>query len=98
MKNLRPYLLGAIMVAAPAIAWTQSRLGTTPPQSLRQSAANAVGESSSASSANQDPSFQTEAINLWTENFSSNPSSRGWLNYGFRGINTGNTPDTNGVW
>ena len=98
MKNLRPYLLGAIMVAAPAIAWTQSRLGTTPPQSLRQSAANAVGESSSASSANQDPSFQTEAINLWTENFSSNPNSRGWLNYGFRGINTGNTPDTNGVW
>ncbi|MFN6225275.1 MAG: hypothetical protein ACK4ZC_00915, partial [Bacteroidota bacterium] len=102
MKNLSSYLLGTLMLVAPATGWTQSRLSSTPPPSLRQSAESGLGESSTTSSAtvvNPDPSFQTEAINIWSENFGgSNPSTRGWLNYGFRGINTGNTPDTNGVW
>lgn len=47
---------------------------------------------------NRNSIYQPEAINIWAEDFNSDPINRGWLNYGFRGINTGNTPDTNGVW
>ncbi len=67
----------------------------------RQAASIGMEESyviSTANVVNRSPIFQTEAINIWTENFSSDPNSRGWMNYGFRGINSGNTPDTNGVW
>jgi hypothetical protein len=35
---------------------------------------------------------------VWSENFSNNPTSNGWLNIGFRGINATAVPDTVGVW
>jgi hypothetical protein len=101
MKNLRSLILGSILMVAPATLWAQSKLSPHPLPSLRQSAAEEVGGISFVQNSNAGTSgtaFQTEAINIWTENFASNPNSRGWMNYGFRGINTGNTPDTNGVW
>ncbi|MFZ9969425.1 MAG: hypothetical protein ACO3GL_06490, partial [Bacteroidia bacterium] len=100
MKNLRSLILGSILMVAPATVWAQSKLSPHPLPSLRQSAAEEVGGTSFVQNGNAGTSgtaFQTEAINIWTENFGSNPNSRGWMNYGFRGINTGNTPDTNGV-
>jgi len=101
MKNLRSMFFWSMMLVAPATSWAQSRLSSHPLPSLRQSAAMEVGGTASAISGTAGSSgatFQTEAINIWSENFGSNPNSRGWMNYGFRGINTGNTPDTNGVW
>ena len=35
---------------------------------------------------------------VWSENFSNNPTSTGWLNIGFRGTNFTAIPDTVGVW
>ncbi|MFM8513717.1 MAG: hypothetical protein ACKOBI_08265, partial [Bacteroidota bacterium] len=60
--------------------------------------ANALNNSGSPSPNGANPSFQTEAVNIWSENFGSNPNTNGWMNYGFRGINTGSTPDTMGIW
>lgn len=60
--------------------------------------ANSLNNSGSPSLNGGDPSFQTEAVNIWSENFGSNPNTNGWMNYGFRGINTGSTPDTMGIW
>ena len=60
--------------------------------------ANALNNAGSPSLNGVNPSFQTEAVNIWSENFGSNPNTTGWTNYGFRGINTGATPDTTGIW
>lgn len=60
--------------------------------------ANSLNNSGSPSLNGGNPSFQTEAVNIWSENFGSNPNTNGWMNYGFRGINTGSIPDTMGIW
>jgi hypothetical protein len=60
--------------------------------------AGAAGNSGTPSHSGVNTSFQTEAVNIWTENFGANPATTGWMNYGFRSNNTGSTPDTNGVW
>ena len=60
----------------------------------------------------QDPSSRTisaPALNtgsvrpdavttVWSENFSVNPTSNGWQNLGFSGLNNTSVPDTFGVW
>jgi hypothetical protein len=60
--------------------------------------ANALNNAGSPSLNGVNPSFQTEAVNIWSENFGSNPNTNGWTNYGFRQSNTGSTPDTMGIW
>ncbi|MFN4765732.1 MAG: hypothetical protein ACK5IE_04680, partial [Bacteroidota bacterium] len=35
---------------------------------------------------------------VWSENFSVNPTSNGWQNLGFSGLNNTSVPDTFGVW
>ncbi len=60
--------------------------------------ANSLNNSGSPSLNGGNTSFQTEAVNIWSDNFGSNPNTTGWTNYGFRGINTGPTPDTAGIW
>jgi len=45
------------------------------------------------------PSASPEAVTtVWTETFATNPTSNGWLNLGFGGLNNTNVPDTFGVW
>ncbi|MFM7588493.1 MAG: hypothetical protein ACKO55_05200, partial [Bacteroidota bacterium] len=58
--------------------------------------ANSLNNSGSPSPNGGNPSFQTEAVNIWSENFGSNPNTNGWTNYGFRQSNIGSTPDTMG--
>jgi len=60
--------------------------------------ANSLNNSGSPSLNGGNPSYQTEAVNIWSDNFGSNPNTNGWMNYGFRGINTGSIPDTMGIW
>jgi len=92
-------LLAALLIGTMAQAQIQSMFSSKSPVRVGLGEIPAIRQvDCSVHSQEERPEFSPEAVTIWSENFGSNPTGNGWMNYGFRGTNTGSTPDTNGVW
>ena len=92
-------LLAALFIGTMAQAQIQSMFSSKSPVRVGLGEVPAIRQvDCSVHSQEERPEFSPEAVTIWSENFGSNPTGNGWMNYGFRGTNTGSTPDTNGVW